>query len=102
MCTREAFFAKCDFDQCDADTFNTSEFGVFDVCCRAQDNCAPVCTVGIIGGTTFDFVLPSNVFNFHDTLMSEHLISPVLDLDTFVLFDSGAAANIFLATFAPD
>jgi len=36
------------------------------------------------------------VYHYCDTFMSEHLIAPLVSNDDFILFDSGAAANVCL------
>ena len=51
--------------------------------------------------TNFE-TLPENVFHFNDTLLAEHLIAPVVSSGNFVLFDSGAAANVCPKNFASE
>jgi len=46
--------------------------------------------------------LPENVHHYCDTFMSEHLIAPLVSNDDFILFDSGAAANVCPPSFGSD
>jgi hypothetical protein len=41
--------------------------------------------------TSSDYALKANT-TFHDPYMTEHLVSSMMDVDTWILFDSGAAA----------
>jgi len=54
-----------------------------------------------VNRTTFE-ALPDNVFHFNDALLAEHLIAPVVSSKNFVLFDSGAAANVCPENFASE